>query len=229
MPGSVRLFDGSSDLRRITWTDAPLSVLSFARDAIDRTRQLALGGRREVDDWTLSTELSHTRSINRLFFCGPFLGARAAEFTHDLSGRVPSTAVGGIDLLDLANLAYTGLAYRVRPFLGELSALRLHAQWHGRRGPIERFALGWRGAVRRAHIEPGLVFGDVPVSGLGAAASAPTRPARSSTGTRPACRWTVTPACAPCAPASASTRACCCVPPPRAASRGRASSGCRPR
>ncbi|HSV71579.1 MAG TPA: TonB-dependent receptor [Methylibium sp.] len=169
VPGSVQLFDGTSDLRRVTWTDAPLSVLSFARDTVDRTRQFALGGRHDRGDWIFSGDLSHTRGSNRLYFSGPFFASRAAEFTHDLSGRVPSTKLGGTDLLNPANLSYTGLAYRARPFHGELSAARLDAQWQGVGGAVERVAVGWRTAVRRADNVPGLVFGDVPLSGLTAA------------------------------------------------------------
>lgn len=169
VPGSVALFDGTSDLRSITWTNAPVSLLSFARDTLDRTRQLAVGGRHDSDRWRWSADLSHTKSVNRLFFSGPFHAATAAEFHHDLSGRVPSTAVAGTDLLDPANLRVTGLAYRVRPFEGSLSAARVDGAWQAGGGLLDSLAFGWRRADRRADNTPGLVFGDVAVSGLTAA------------------------------------------------------------
>jgi len=169
VPGSVALFDGTSDLRRITWTNAPLSQLSFARDTLDRTRQLAVGGRHDAERWRWSADLSHTKSLNRLFFSGPFHAATAAKFHHDLSGRVPSTAVAGTDLLDPANLRVTGLAYRVRPFEGSLTAARVDGRWLAGSGPLDGLAFGWRRADRRADNAPGLVFGDVGVSGLTAA------------------------------------------------------------
>jgi iron complex outermembrane receptor protein len=169
VPGSVSLFPGTSDLRGITWTDAPFSVLSFARDTLDRTRQFALGARWDAAPMTVSADLSHTHSFNHLFFSGPFFGGRVAQFSHDLSGTVPSTAVAGTDLLNPANLAYTGLAYRTRPFTGDLSAARLDAQWALGAGPVERASVGWRHARRRADNEPGLVFADAPLSGLTAA------------------------------------------------------------
>lgn len=169
VPGSVELFPGSADVRRITWTDAPLSVLSFARDTVDRTRQFALGGSWQASALTLGADLSHTKSFNHLFFSGPFFGGRVAQFTHELSGSVPGTAVAGTDLLDPANLAYTGLAYRTRPFAGDLLAARLDAQWALDHGALERVAVGWRHARRRADNEPGLVFADAPLSGLTAA------------------------------------------------------------
>lgn len=169
VPGSVVLFDGTNDLRSITWTGAPVSVLGFARDTLDRTRQFAIGGRHDRDDWTWSADLSHTRSHNRLFFSGPFFGAQAAEFRHDLSGDVPSTSLAGTDLLDPANLRYTGLAYRVRPFEGSLAAAQLDGEWRVSGGMLERVAFGWRRADRRADNAPGLAFGDVSLSGLTAA------------------------------------------------------------
>lgn len=169
VPGSVALFDGTSDLRSITWTNAPVSLLSFARDTLDRTRQLAVGGRHDSERWSWSADLSHTKSINRLFFSGPIHAATAAEFRHDLSGGVPSTGVAGTDLLDPANLRVTGLAYRVRPFEGSLSATRVDGRWQAGHGMLESVALGWRRADRRADNAPGLVNGDVALAGLTAA------------------------------------------------------------
>ena len=171
VPGSLRLFEGTNDLRNITWTDAPVSVLSFARDTLDRTHQGALGVRHDLGNWRLSADLSHALGSNRLFFSGPFLAGRVAEFQHDLSGRVPGTRIGGTDLLDPTNLRYTGLAYRVRPFRGELTAAQLEARWQPPQGPLRELSLGLRSAERRAQNAPGLIFGDVALSGPSAAES----------------------------------------------------------
>lgn len=169
VPGSVSLFPGTSDLRGITWTDAPFSVLSFARDVVDRTRQFALGARYDARPLTLSGDASYTKSFNHLFFSGPFFGGRVAQFTHELSGAAPATSVAGTDLLNPANFAYTGLAYRTRPFNGTLLATRLDAQWERDDAAIERVSFGWRYARRRADNTPGLIFADAPLSGLTAA------------------------------------------------------------
>jgi TonB-dependent receptor len=169
VPGSVALFPGTSDLRSITWTHAPFSVLSFARDTVDRTRQFALGARYRIEPFTLGGDASYTKSMNHLFFSGPFFGGRVAQFAHDLSGKVPATSVAGTDLLNPANLAYTGLAYRTRPFNGDLAAARLDAQWERQNAVIERVSFGWRHAVRRADNTPGLIFADMPLTGITAA------------------------------------------------------------
>jgi iron complex outermembrane receptor protein len=171
VPGSVTLFPGTNDLRSVTWTDAPLSVLSFARDTVDRTRQLAAGARWRGERLVLSGDLSHTRSLNRLFFAGPILAGSAAQFSHDLGGTLPATAVSGTDLLDPAALRIVGLTYRVRPFEGALTAARLDAEWSpAGAGPVDRVAIGWRGARRRADNSPGLIFGDIALAAVPAAA-----------------------------------------------------------
>ncbi len=164
-PGRLLRFAGSDDARRVTWLDAPVSLLNFARDTVDRTRQLALGGHWHGAPWQLDADLSHTSSFNHLFFSGPFLAASAARFTHDLSGPVPSTSVAGTDLNDPSAWRYTGLAYRTRPFRGELQALRVDASRLLEGGWLERIEFGWRHARRRADNAPGLAFGDVALAG----------------------------------------------------------------
>ena len=174
-PASVALFPGTNDVQRLTWTDAPISVLSFARDTIDRTRQLAAGAIWADGPLRLTADLSHTRSLNHLFFSGTTLAANAPRFTHDLSGTVPSTAIAGTDLADPANYRYTQVLYRIRPLRGNLFAARLDGEWHFESGPLERVMFGWRQARREANNAPNLIFGDVAVPGTPSAASMPGR------------------------------------------------------
>jgi TonB-dependent receptor len=174
-PASVALFPGTSDVQRITWTNAPISILSFARDTIDRTRQLAAGASWSDGPLRLSTDLSHTRSLNHLFFSGTTLAATAARFTHDLSGKVPGTAIEGTDLADPANYRYVLVNYRIRPLRGNLFAARIDGEWQLERGMLERIQFGWRQARREANNAPNLIFGDVAVPGTVTAADQPGR------------------------------------------------------
>ncbi|HEY9067322.1 MAG TPA: TonB-dependent receptor [Burkholderiaceae bacterium] len=171
VPGSATFFPGTSDLRSITWTNAPFSILSFARDTVDRTHQFALGGRWNLERTTLTGDISYTKSFNDLFFSGPVFGGRVAQFSQDLEPGVPSTSVAGTDLMNPANMAYRSLAYRTRPFNGDLFATRLDAQWQLDRGALERVSMGWRYARRRADNEPGLIIADAALSGPTAAAT----------------------------------------------------------
>lgn len=169
VPGSVQLFPGSDEVQRVTWIDAPVTLLSFARDTVDRSRQFAAGGRWDAGGWRAEADLSLMKSFNHLYFAGPFLAGTAARFTHDLSGRVPATSVDGTNLNDPANLSYTGVAYRTRPFTGDLLAARLDLQRALAGDVVDRLDFGWRHARRRADNAPGLVFGDAGVTGLSAA------------------------------------------------------------
>ncbi|MEO8807334.1 MAG: TonB-dependent receptor [Burkholderiaceae bacterium] len=174
-PASVSLFPGTGDVQRIAWTNAPISVLSFARDTVDRTRQLAAGAIWSEGPLRLSTDLSHTRSLNRLFFSGTTLAANAARFVHDLSGKVPDTAIEGTDLSDPANYRYATVNYRVRPLNGSLLAGRLDGEWQTGNGVLDRVTFGWRQARREANNAPNLIFGDIAVPGTVSAADRPGR------------------------------------------------------
>jgi len=174
-PASVALFPGTSDVQRITWTNAPISILSFARDTIDRTRQFATGAIWSDGPLRLTADLSHTRSRNHLFFSGTTLAANAARFTHDLSGSVPATSITGTDLADPASYRYTSVLYRIRPLSGKLLAARLDGEWQLESGTLDRVTFGWRQARREASNAPNLIFGDVAVPGTVSAASMPGR------------------------------------------------------
>jgi TonB-dependent receptor len=174
-PASVALFPGSNDVQRITWTNAPISILGFARDTIDRTRQFAAGAIWSDGPVRLAADLSHTRSFNNLFFSGTTLAATAARFTHDLSGTVPGTAITGTDLADPASYRYAQVNYRIRPLRGSLLAARLDGEWQLDTGALDRLTFGWRQARREANNAPNLIFGDVAVPGTVSAASTPGR------------------------------------------------------
>ena len=166
VPGSVVLFPGTNELQRITWTNAPVSILSFARDTRDRNRQGAIGTRWRGEGVEVEADASRTQSRNHLYFAGPFFATTAAQFTHDLSGDVPATTLSGPALGDPAQIRYTGFAYRTRPFEGRLDALRLDARWRLDGPVLEHVAVGWRHASRHADNLPGLVFGDSSLTGL---------------------------------------------------------------
>jgi iron complex outermembrane receptor protein len=172
------LFPGTSDIERITWTNAPLSVLSFARDTADRTRQAAAGANWHQGPWTVKADLSRTTSTNSLFFSGPFMAASAASFSQDLSTRVPGSSTAGTDLRDPANLRYTGVGYRTRPFDGALRSAQADVEYRLAGSVVETVSAGLRDARRSAGNAPGLIFADAALAGIPAAslpgASGPT-------------------------------------------------------
>ncbi len=165
----VTLFPGTNDVQRITWTNAAISVLSFARDTEDRTRQAAAGAHWTSDRLSLKVDVSRTTSFDNLFFSGPFFAGTAARFTQDLSSSVPSTSVSGTDLLDPATFHYTGVAYRARPFDGSLTTAQLDGDYTLDAGWIRTLSAGLRLARREADDANGLIFADAAVSGISVA------------------------------------------------------------
>ncbi len=166
LDGSLRLFPDTQDMQSITWTDASYSVLSFARDTFDRNRTLALGGSWKDGPLKISGDLSHADSRSELFFSGPMMAGSAAQFHQDLSGDIPATRLSGSDLSDPANMRYTGIAYRWRPFEGRLDAVQLDGEYRLGQGPIESIRIGARLARRQADNGAGLIFADAAVNGL---------------------------------------------------------------
>jgi TonB-dependent receptor len=171
--GSPQLFPGSTDLARITWTNAPISVLSFARDTVDRTRQAAIGGSWRGDTLVIKADLSHARSFNNLFFSGPVLAGTAASFTQDMTGAVPASSVAGTILADPQTFRFSSMAYRTRPFEGRLGAGRLDLEQPLSGAWVDAVKAGFRWARRDANNTPGLIFADAAVPGNVSAADRP--------------------------------------------------------
>ncbi|PPC91980.1 MAG: TonB-dependent receptor [Methylobacter sp.] len=174
VPGSIRLFPGSNDLQSITWLNAPISILSFARDTVDRTVQEAIGGSWSKGALTLKTDLSYTKSENDLLFSGPVLSGTAPVFSQDLSGSIPSTGVSGTNLLDPANFRFASIAFRTLPFQGDLWAAKADGEYQFNNGFFKSVSAGVRYAKRHADNAPGLILADQAVPGIVSAANVPS-------------------------------------------------------
>jgi TonB-dependent receptor len=160
--GSVALFPGTNDLQSITWTNAPVSILSFARDTVDRVSSGAVGGSWQDGPLTLKADLSHASSFNSLYFAGPTLSGTVANFTQDLASG--ATTISGTDMLDPNNFTVTSVAYRYRPFRGKLSAARFDAEYELGKGFWRRLSGGLRLSQRTANNGANLVYGDTTVN-----------------------------------------------------------------
>lgn len=156
---SVTLFPGSSDVQSITWTNPAVSNWGSARDTVDRTTQLAVGGNWRGDALTLKTDLSRTRSHNKLFYSVITLAGSAA-------GLSQNTASGNRSL-NTVSLTTPGMVYALRPFDGELTAWQLDGEYK-LGGLVDSLASGLRLAWRDASNGAG----QVSFSGNNAAANA---------------------------------------------------------
>lgn len=169
VPGSATVFAGTHDLQSASYSNAPFSVLNFARDTVDRNQQAAMGGTWTGLDLTLKADVSYTKSYNNLYFCGPVFSGTVATFSQDLSNDLPGTAITGTDMANPANFHYTGVAYRALPFQGDLSTGTLDGEYKLDGDIVRSISVGVREARREAGNMTGLVLGDAPVAGLTAA------------------------------------------------------------
>jgi TonB-dependent receptor len=156
-PSSVTLFSGTSDVQNITWTNPSVSAWGSARDTIDRTTQVAIGGNWTGEALTLKSDLSYSKSYNNLFYSVATLNGTAASLTQNLSGNTPGASVGGTNLLNPASYTTAGMIYASRPFNGELTAAQLDGEYQFTGSFLNTLSAGIRYAQRDATDAPGQV------------------------------------------------------------------------
>ncbi len=146
---SVSLFPGSRDVQSMTWTNPGISNWGSARDTIDRTSQLAIGGNWNSGALTLKSDLSYTQSHNNLFYSVITRNGTAASLSQDASGL--SSALTG------AGFNSAGMVYAGRPFDGTLWAGQLDGEYNFGDRFINTLSAGMRYARRNATDAPGQV------------------------------------------------------------------------
>lgn len=166
--GSPVLFPGTNNLQQIHWTNAPVSILSFARDSTDETRQFAVGGKWTEQTTTVKADISHTRSSQNLYFAGTTMKTTAADAFQQTSMDSIGSTITGSNLLDAANYQYTGLLYRVRPYDGSLTAGRVDVEQLIGGETLDKVSAGLRMARRDADNGNGLIFGDAALGNIAA-------------------------------------------------------------
>ncbi|MFZ2405700.1 MAG: TonB-dependent receptor, partial [Methylobacter sp.] len=156
---SVSLFPGSRDVQSMTWTNPSISNWGSARDTIDRTTQLAIGGNWNRGPLTLKSDLSYTESYNHLFYSVITRSGTATSLAQDVSGL--NNALTG------AAFNSAGMVYADRPFDGTLWAGQLDGEYSFGDRFIDTLSAGLRYAQRNATSAPGQVVfsaANVPVA-----------------------------------------------------------------
>ncbi|HEY8157219.1 MAG TPA: TonB-dependent receptor [Methylobacter sp.] len=151
---SVSLFPGSRDVQSMTWTNPGISNWGSARDTLDRTSQLAVGGSWNRGALTLKSDLSYTQSHNNLFYSVITRNGTATSLRQDVSGL--STALTG------AGFDSAGMVYASRPFDGALWAGQLDGEYNFGNRFINTLSAGLRYARRDATDAPGQVVFSSP-------------------------------------------------------------------
>lgn len=156
VPGSVALFPGTPYLQGVTWTNASLNILSFARDTVNRDRQLAVGGSWRSGALTVKGDLSRTTGYQNLMLSGSSLSATAAQFSQDWRSDIPATSYV-FAAADPTRYKYVNMLYTLRPFNGDLNAARLDAEWARPGSFLHTVSGGLRLARRHADNGSGVI------------------------------------------------------------------------
>ena len=156
VPGSVSLFPGTPYLQSVAWLNSSLSILAFARDTVNRDRQLAVGGSWRSGGLTVKADLSRTTGYQNLFFSGTGLAATAPRFSQDWRSAIPATSYD-FAAGDPARYRYASMLYTLRPFNGDLNAARLDAEWARPGSFLHKLSGGLRLARRGADNGSGVI------------------------------------------------------------------------
>jgi len=151
--GTIEASNGAI-LKGTVW-GAQLSTSGFIADDRTKTRQLALGGKWRGQDWTLRSELGHTRSDYQRLYQEVRMGASTADatFAYDMTTPVPSAypvLANANDLLTPSNYWAGNALYFRQKNGGRETTWRLDAERSLDLGAITRVRTGVRYADRDA-------------------------------------------------------------------------------
>jgi TonB-dependent receptor len=152
---NLALIPGTSNVQSIGWNNAGVYTAGAARDMIDRTTQLAVGGTWFGERTTIKADASYTKSHNDLLYTALILDGAKTSLSQDLSPKLPATTATGGNLLSLGSFTTANIWYSARPFDGELKALRLDLDRSIGGDFIDTVSTGVRVARRHATDAPG--------------------------------------------------------------------------
>lgn len=125
----VSLFPGGRDVQSMTWTNPSISNWGSARDTIDRTTQLALGGNWSSGALTLKSDLSYTQSHNNLFYSVITRNGRAASLNQNvpaLSNTLTGAGFNSTGMVYTAQLCALAQGYQSKAVL---DLVERHINW----------------------------------------------------------------------------------------------------
>ncbi|WP_323143647.1 TonB-dependent receptor [Massilia phyllosphaerae] len=146
--------NGDAIVKGTVW-GAQMSTSGFIADDRTKTRQLALGGKWRGQDWTVRSELGHTKSDYARLYQEVRLGASTADaaFTYDMTTPVPSAypvLANPADLLNPSNYWAGNALYFRQKNEGKETTWRADGERSLDLGAVTRVRTGVRYADRDA-------------------------------------------------------------------------------
>jgi len=168
VPGSLRLFPGTTDASAVTYTNAQVGSVGAWRQEIDVNRQVAWNARWTPGSWTVAGDASYTTGTESLVNPAVLSGAAdpAPLMSQSASTSGPTvTSISGLDLTNSANLGgnasdyYSYMYNTIQHFKGDEKAFRLDSAYTFDSGFCTSLQAGLRFGDRVAEFHTASMFG----------------------------------------------------------------------
>lgn len=173
VPGSASLFDGTSDVRSISYNDVAFSTFGVARDTYDENFQYSGGVNYETDGMKLNLDVNYSTSKNTLYYSELDLAGVAPLAQQDVSTGVPTMLLGDIDLNNITSYTIGAMARNENYFEGDMWAVKADSSFDVESDFLRSLHFGARWAKRgmdftpvRFYQTPGTADARIPAAGF---------------------------------------------------------------
>ncbi|MGF7149851.1 TonB-dependent receptor [Sphingomonas zeicaulis] len=158
IPGTAVLFEGTNDIRSISYQNVNFNTFGVARDTYDENFQYSGGVRYDRDGIHLHVDANYSKSTNTLFYSELALAGIAPRVDQDISTDVPSMLIRGVDLNNINSYAVGSLTRNENRYKGELKAVKGDLTFDIESPFLTGMSFGLRYADRSTDFEPTRFF-----------------------------------------------------------------------
>jgi TonB-dependent receptor len=144
IPGTATYFPGSNDVEQASYSNQLITAGGTARDTLDENKQLALNGKWTSGKFTLTGDVSYSRSRSDLDYTELDLATHAPVYTQFAGTNPPSSSTPGFDLSDIGNYSVGALSRNENHFIGHEWAARLDGEYKFDAGFLSAIDVGFR-------------------------------------------------------------------------------------
>lgn len=154
IPGTATLFDGTSDIRSVSYSNVPFSTFGVARDTYDENYQYSGGVNYETDKARFNLDVNYSTSKNTLYYSELDLAGVAPRADQDVSTGVPTFLLSGVDLNNIANYTIGAMTRNENYFKGDMWAVKGDASFDVESDFLKSLNFGLRWAKRGMDFTP---------------------------------------------------------------------------
>ena len=122
--GTATLFDGTNDIKSISYQNVNFNTFGVARDTYDENFQYSGGVRYDRDAVHLHIDANYSKSTNTLYYSELALAGVAPRVDQDISTDIPTMLIRGIDLNNINSYTVGSLTRNENRYRGELKSVK---------------------------------------------------------------------------------------------------------